>query len=164
MRFLSLLLPFVLLATPAMADDAKSLKDHLPSEAEIENIIAELPDFNHMMDGLIEIAKDEELREKLTESAEHMQEKLEESGALELRDNGLPDFNAAMAVMLRTFTDKEGVGGMLDTLEEVGKELETIMEESFDKELQPKNNSSKSNSPSKLNHSDSKSDIGLTDI
>ena len=163
MRFLSLLLPPVtlsmaLLATPAMADDNKSLKDHLPSEAEVENIIAELPDFNHLMDGLLEIAKNEKLREQLTDSAEHMKDTLEESGALELRENGMPDMNAAMAVMLRTLTDKDGVGGMIEAFEDVGKELETIMEESFDKKLQPKNN------PSKLNHNETDNNLGLTDI
>jgi len=162
MRFLSLLLPFTLLASPAMAQSSsngiQSLKDALPSEAEIEEIISELPDFNHMMDGLMEIAQDEKLRNQLTNSAETMKEKLEESGALELRDNGLPDMNAALAVMLRTFSDKEALGGMIDTLEEVGKELETVMEESFDKELQPKNN------PSKLNHNETDSKLGLTDI
>lgn len=153
MRFLSLLLPFALLAAPtAMAQD--SLKDILPSEAEIEEIIAELPDFNHMMDGLMDIAQDEELREKFTDSAEHIKNRLETSGALEPRANGLPDFNAAMEVMLRTFTDKDGFGGMLEALEDVSKDLETIVEESMEK----------TDKKSPLSDKLPKSNTGLTDI
>ena len=158
MRFLSLLLPFTLLATPAFANDGKSLKDHLPSEAEVEKIISELPDFNHMMDGLMEIAQDENLREKFTDSAAHMKEQLEESGAMEMRGNGLPDFNAAIAVMLRTFTDKDGLGGMIDVLEDVSKELEGVMEESL-KDV-PREKTDKS----RLNHTPNAEDVKITDI
>ena len=159
MRFLSLLLPFTLLATPAFANDGKSLKDHLPSEAEVEKIISELPDFNHMMDGLMDIAQDEKLQKQFKDSAEHMKEQLEESGALEPRDNGLPDFNAAMAVMLRTFTDKDGVGGMIEALEDVSKDFESIVEESFEK-----SGSKKSGKKTPLNDSLPKANTGLTDI
>ena len=163
MRFLSLLLPLTLLASPAMAqsgsNSTKSLKDVLPSEAEVEQIIAELPDFNHMMDGLMDIAQDEKLQKQFKDSAEHMKEQLEESGALEPRDNGLPDFNAAMAVMLRTFTDKDGVGGMIEALEDVSKDFESIVEESFDK-----SGSKKSGKKTPLNDSLPKANTGLTDI
>ena len=163
MRFLSLLLPLMLLASPAMAqsgsNSTKSLKDVLPSEAEVEQIIAELPDFNHMMDGLMDIAQDEKLQKQFKDSAEHMKEQLEESGALEPRDNGLPDFNAAMAVMLRTFTDKDGVGGMIEALEDVSKDFESIIEESFEK-----SGSKKSGKKTPLHDSLPKANTGLTDI
>ena len=153
MRYFSLLLPFMLIAAPATAHPPKvkdapksleqalsarnnnglSLKDSLPSDEKIEEMIAELPDFNHLLDGLIEIAQDEDIREKFADSAAHMKSELDKSGALETRDNGLPDINAGLAVLLRSLSDEEGIGGMLDALEGVGDELETVMKESLDK-------------------------------
>ena len=155
MRFLTLLLPLTLLSTPALAhppqtddapktleqalkakpDDGASLKDALPSEAAIEEIIEELPDFNHLMDGLLKIAQNEEVREQFTDSALHMKEQFEKSGAMEPRENGLPDFNAGIAVLLRSLSDDDGIGGMIESLEGVSDELETVMQESFDKDL-----------------------------
>lgn len=154
MRFLTLLLPLTLLSTPALAhppnsddapktleqalkakpDDGASLKDALPSEAAIEEMIEELPDFNHLMDGLLKIAQNEEVREQFTDSALHMKEQFEKSGVMEPRDNGLPDFNAGIAVLLRSLSDDDGIGGMIESLEGVGDELETVMKESFDKD------------------------------
>ena len=153
MRYVSLLLPLMLIATPASAhppkvedapktleetlsaqrNDGFSLKDALPSDEKIESIIDDLPDFNHLLDGLIEIAQDDEFREKFADSAAHMKSELEKSGAMEPRDNGLPDVNAGLAVLLRSLSDEDGIGGMLDALEDVSGELGTVMQESLDK-------------------------------
>ena len=160
MRLLSLLLPLTLFTSPALAhppdpssapktleqalsakkDDGLSLKDALPSEEAIEDMIAELPDFNHMMDGLIKIAQDDDVREQLADSAAHMKEQFEKSGALDPRDNGLPDINAGLAVLLRSLSDEDGIGGMLDALEGVGDELETVIQESVEKKSQKQGN------------------------
>lgn len=155
MRLFTVLLPLAFFAAPLSAQasppetpaktleevlsapsdsDGLNLKDKLPSRDQIEGIIEDLPDFNHLMDGLMEIAQDEKIRGRLAESADHMKSEFEKSGALEPRENGLPDFNAGLAVLLRSLSDKDGIGGMLDVLEEVGGELETVMQESIDKE------------------------------
>ena len=153
MRYFSLLLPLMLLAAPAQAhppepidgpktlqqalsaknDDSVSLKDSLPSDEKIEEMIAELPDFNHLLDGLLEIAQDEDIREKFADSAAHMKSEIEKSGALKPRDNGLPDINTGLAVLLRSLSDEDGIGGMIDAFEGVGDELGTLMQESLDK-------------------------------
>ena len=126
--------------TPAYAaaqtDTKKPLIDSLPSEAEIETIIAGLPDLNHLMDGLVDIAKDETLRQNISDAATHVMDDLEASGALELRDNGLPDFNKSMAVMLRAISDPEGMGKIINTLGEVADELDDLGEGVFKKEGQ----------------------------
>jgi len=155
MRLLSLLLPLTLIAMPVAAqaepprktleevlsksssDDGLNLKDSLPSADEIDAIIKELPDFNHLLDGLIEIAQDEKIRSQLADSAAHMKDELEKSGAMEPRDNGLPDINAGLEVMLRSLSDKEGLGGILDALQGASGELETVIEESLDKRDDP---------------------------
>lgn len=153
MRFLTLLLPLTLLSTPALAhppkaddapktleqalsskSDGSSLKDVLPSEAAIEEMIEDLPDFNHLMDGLLEIAQNEDVRAQFSDKAAHMKDQIEKSGAMKPRDNGLPDFNAGLAVLLRSLSDDEGLGGMIEALESVGDELETVVQESLDKE------------------------------
>jgi hypothetical protein len=154
MRYIALLLPLALFAAPISAQagpqdkaaktleqvlsktsgsDGLNLKDSLPSAKDIDAIIDELPDFNHLMDGLIEIAKDEKIRSQIADSAAHMKEKFEQSGALEPRENGLPDINAGLAIMLRSLSDEDGLGGILDALESVNGELETVMEESLEK-------------------------------
>ncbi|MEP6343659.1 MAG: hypothetical protein ABJ275_10110 [Maricaulaceae bacterium] len=154
MRYLSLLLPLMLIAAPATAhppaieeapktleevltaksDNGLNLKDKLPSDEKIEEIIADLPDFNHLLDGVLKIAQDEKIREKISNTATHMKSEIDKSGALEPRENGLPDINTGLAVLLRSLSDKDGIGGMLEVLEEVGGELETVMQESIDKE------------------------------
>jgi len=113
------------------------LSDQLPSEQDIEKIISDLPDFNHIMDGMAKIAQDEELQNKLKSGAEHMKKSLEESGALETRENGLPDINGGIAVMLRALSDKDGLGAIVDTLEDVAKEMGDVVEQGLEKSPEP---------------------------
>jgi len=116
----------------ASKPDGLSLKDNLPSSEQIEAMIDDLPNFNHLMDGLFEIAQDDKIREQIAESADHMQRQLKDSGALEPRSNGLPDFNAGIELMLRSLSDEKGLGGILSAMELAGDDLKTVMEDSFD--------------------------------
>lgn len=112
--------------------EALGLKESLPSSEQIEAMIDDLPDFNHLMDGLLRIAQDEKVRDRLAESADHMKSELEKSGALEPRSNGLPDFNAGLELMLRSLSDEKGLGGILEAVELAGHDLKTVMEESLE--------------------------------
>ncbi len=155
MRIFTFFLPLALLSVPITANaapqtktleevlskstgqDGLSLKDKLPSAAQMDAIIEQLPDFNHMLDGFMEIAQDEKIRDQIIESADHMKSELETSGALELRENGLPDFNAGIEVMLRSMSDEKGLGGLLDAMEFAGDDIKTLMKESLDKANKP---------------------------
>jgi len=153
MRLSKIFLPLAVLAAPLSAhaepqqkpaktleevlsnsskSDGLNLKDSLPSSEQIEAMIDDLPDFNHLMDGLFKIAQDDKIREQIAESADHMQKQFEKSGALEPRSNGLPDFNAGIELMLRSLSDEKGLGGILDAMELAGDDLKTVMEESLE--------------------------------
>jgi len=120
----------------ASAHDVKKKKTDLsdlklPSNAEIEKIIEDMPDLNKLMDGMMAIAQDEDLMSSLENAGEKMAKNFEKLGDMEMRDNGMPDMNAMMGTMLRTFSDEEVMGEMLGVVEE----LKEVVEENFDEEL-----------------------------
>ena len=108
------------------------LKNALPSDADIDKIMEEMPDFNRLMDGMIDIAENEELRDRLKSSADRMKNRIEESGALKMRENGRPDLNAGIETLLRTLSDEEGIGEIVETLEDVAAEMSAVVEESLE--------------------------------
>ena len=126
LRLLSAALAFVAISTTAMAhpepepESPKSIaqmeRPQLPSKAEIQEAIKQMPDMTAVMGDMIGIMKDERFRDNMESSARTFSDRLETSGALETSKDGLPDFNSAFAVMLETFSDEEAMGGMLDTM------------------------------------------------
>lgn len=100
----------------------------LPTEAEIEQIIDEMPDLNRLMDGMMAIAEDEDLMNSLEDAGESVVKAFEQFEEMELRDNGMPDLNFMMETMLRTMSDEEVMGDMLNVVEE----LQEVVEENFD--------------------------------
>jgi len=146
LRSLFLATAMTLMATPAMAthpDDTsptektiidktlkstpklpKSLKGQLPSPADIENIMSEMPDLNALMGGMMEVMQDEKFQRTMKNAGKTLEHKMESSGAMKKQANGLPDFNAAMGAMLSMMSDEETMGGMLEMMGEMAKTLE----------------------------------------
>jgi len=102
--------------TTAPKSIAKMERPQLPSKAEIQDAIKQMPDMNAVMGDMMGIMKDERFRSDMESSARALGDRLERSGALETGKNGMPDFNNAFAVMLETFSDEEAMGGMMDTM------------------------------------------------
>jgi len=94
----------------------KMERPQLPSKAEIQDAIKQMPDMNAIMGDMMGMMKDERFRENMESSARTFGDRLERSGALEAGKDGMPDFNNAFAVMLEAFSDEEAMGGMLDTM------------------------------------------------
>lgn len=113
-------------------------KPELPSKADIEDMLESLPDMNAIMSDMFVILKDEDLREEVQKSAETFAAKMKESDAFETGPDGLPDFNKALAELMGSFADEEGLGGMLEIMTEVAEELS----ESTEKYLTKKNSES----------------------
>ena len=103
-------------ATPQASVPAKTAQ--LPSAAEIEAALAQMPDMNAIMGDMMDIVKDEDFQDTMKDSLGAFTERLDGSGALEPQDNGMPDFNSLFAVMLGTLSDEETMGGMLETMDE----------------------------------------------
>jgi len=147
MRILSTsLIALSFLAAPAFASahEVKSKPDidlsisdlKLPSEAEIDKIMDQMPDLNALMDGFLAIAQDEDLHKSLEDAGDKLSTKMEKLSDIETRDNGMPDLNLLMETMLKTFSDDDVMGEMLGV---VG-ELQKSVEENIDVEmLKPKN-------------------------
>jgi len=126
LRAISLTLALCSFSTAAMAHPepsttapksiAKMERPQLPSKAEIQDAIKQMPDMNAVMGDMIGLMKDERFRSDMESSARAFGDRLERSGALEAGENGIPDLNNAFAVMLETFSDEEAMGGMMDTM------------------------------------------------
>ncbi len=117
--------------------DISELK--LPTEAEIEDIIDQMPDFNKIMGAMMTIAQDEDIHDSLKDAGEALAKSVEKSGlsdmAANLDDDELPDFNKIMATMMRMTADENVMGEMLDVV----TELKEAVEENIDEDmLKPK--------------------------
>ena len=111
------------------APDLSELK--LPSKAEIQDMMDELPDLNKMMDGMVALSQDEDLINSLEATGEKLANRFEKMGELEMRDNGLPDLNLMMEEMMMVFADDDVMGEMLGVVQELTESIE----ENFDKKL-----------------------------
>ncbi len=145
MRFLSLTLASALLfsgsalahpekqdepAKPAVTMSDIELSDlPLPTEEDIDAIMDQMPDLNALFGDFIELAEDERLQKRFEKAGDAFAEKLDDSGALELDDNDLPDFNALMRVMLSAMSDEDIMGEMLHTLDDVKDVMEKHVDE-----------------------------------
>jgi len=90
----------------------------LPTKAEMQEVIDQMPDFNGILGDFKKLAEDEKLQKRLENAGESFVQKLDESGALETQKNGLPDINKAIEVMMFAFTDDDIAGELLDTMTE----------------------------------------------
>ncbi len=114
-------------SAPSIEDALKDFK--LPSQAEIDEMLAQMPDFNAIMGDVMVVMKDEKLRTKMKSSAEAFKDKIEESDILTQRDaNGLPDIKALMSVMLGTMSDEGVAGEFLEGMAEFASEMDAIAE------------------------------------
>ncbi|MEP1231615.1 MAG: hypothetical protein ABJG88_13155 [Litorimonas sp.] len=115
----------------------------LPSQAELDEMLEKLPDFNILIDDVMVIMKDEKLRTNLKSSAQTLKNKIEDSDVLSQRDaNGLPDLNELMSVMLSTITEDGMTGELLGDLTELAGEMEDLAEKHL-----PKSTSTNSTAP-----------------
>ena len=140
---LSLAAPLIFAGT-ALAhpekSDPKPAKDiseiELPTQQEIDEILADLPDFNAIMGDFIALAKDDEVQARFEAAGEKMSRKLEKSRAFETDENGLPDFNAMMGVMMSMMAKD----GPMEDLLETAQDIQAVMEKHVDEDgsLKPK--------------------------
>ncbi len=88
-------------------------------------MIAQMPDMNALMGDMMALMQDPKLREGMERSGKAFAQSLEQSGALETKGDGMPDFNKAFAAMLTMVGDENG---MLDTLGTMAKSMEGLGE------------------------------------
>ena len=113
-------------------------KIELPTQAEIDDMLADMPDFNALIDDLIALATDEDVQARFEAAGDKMSQKLEKSGAFETDENGMPDFNAMMGVMMSMMAKDGPMEDILETVENI----QTVMEKHVDEDgaLKPKGN------------------------
>lgn len=120
----------------AQSSDLSDFK--MPSEADIEAIIDKMPDFNGIMNDLSKVMKDDRLRSQMETTAKSFSKSIEDSGAFNTNSGELPDFNLAIESLLRSFADKDGLGGMVNTITDMAE----TMGDSLEKHI-PENSTTK---------------------
>ena len=101
-----------------------SLAGQLPSASEIENIMADMPDLNLLMGGMMEMMSDPKMQSTMKRAGKTLEQKMQSSGAMKTQANGLPDMNAAMGAMLSMLSDEETMGSMMEMVGGMAEMLE----------------------------------------
>jgi len=99
-------------ATPAVNSDSQpssaltsDIVSTLPTDAEIRDILAQMPDMNALMGDMLKIMKDENMQAQLKSTATAFRQKLKSTPEFTQRDaNGLPDINAFLGAKQRSET------------------------------------------------------------
>ncbi len=91
----------------------------LPTKAQIEAAIDEMPDLNAILDDLIILAGESELPQRMAETGETVKERLEASGALEPDRNGLPDIKLTLKVLLGALAEENVSEELSETLSDI---------------------------------------------
>ena len=99
-------------------------KPQLPTQAEINEALEQMPDMNAIMGDMMGLVKDEGFQEKMKSSGKAFAEKMKKDDVFETGPDGMPDFNKAFAAMLTTFSDEEAMGGMLETVMDLAETME----------------------------------------
>ncbi|NNC38246.1 MAG: hypothetical protein EX271_00250 [Acidimicrobiales bacterium] len=105
----------------------KSLKQQLdeielPTEADIKEMQAQMPDLNALIMGMMKLAADDDMIKGMAKSADQLKSKLDFEG-FETKD-GMPDLNAMMSTMIALMGDEELVVGMIDAIEPIAELME----------------------------------------
>ena len=108
----------------AKAEKTITAKPQLPSQAEINQALKQMPDMNAIMGDMMGLMQDENLRGKMESSAKVFADKMDKDDVFNAGPDGMPDFNKAFASMLGAFSDEKAMGGMLDTMMELAETME----------------------------------------
>jgi hypothetical protein len=105
----------IALALPVSAEEkardprVEALLKDLPSEAELDKAMDEMPDLNRLMGGMLEIMKDEATQAKMKSIGERMAQKMDGKD-FRSAEGELPDFNAIMREMMGLMGDQDLIG------------------------------------------------------
>ena len=125
----------ILVPLGAFADEPRDprveeILNQLPTEAEIEEMLSDLPDMNKMMTGVMDIAQDPETMETLERVGTRLEERFS-SLELNVEEGEVPDFNHMMEEIMGLASDRETIGDVLglmfqvvDVVEESAGDLE----------------------------------------
>jgi hypothetical protein len=129
-------IPFQVSAENVQSDPKQSLKVEdikLPTEAEIEDIIDQLPDFNAIMGGMVKVMQDEDIQQSMKKASESLSDSIEKSNIKDLTKNldegELPDINKMLETLLRLSADEEVLGSMLDVVTDLQNAVEDNLNE-----------------------------------
>lgn len=99
-------------------------KPQLPSQADIQDALKQMPNMNAIMGDMMGLMQDEKFKNNMEKSAKVFSEKMDKEDVFKAGPDGMPDFNKAFASMLGAFSDEEAMGGMVDTLMELAETME----------------------------------------
>ena len=111
----------------------KITKPQLPTQAEIQDVLEQMPDMNAIMGDMMGLMKDEKFKDTMKKSAKAFTEKMDKDDVFKTGPDGLPDFNKAFGAMLGVFSDEEAMGGMMDTMMGLAETMEKHIPETAKK-------------------------------
>lgn len=107
---------------------------NLPTEAEIDDIMSDVPDMTRLMTGMMDIVTDEDNHATLERVAGRLESRLEVIEQAASPETGeMPDINALMREVMMMSTDKEMMGDLLGLAFQVNDLMEDVTEEIEDK-------------------------------
>ncbi len=132
-------------ATPAVNSDSQpssaltsDIVSTLPTDAEIRDILAQMPDMNALMGDMLKIMKDENMQAQLKSTATAFRQKLKSTPEFTQRDaNGLPDINAFLGAILPLLADENAIGGLLEGATDIAAEMENSVQKHIPKGTKP---------------------------
>lgn len=96
---------------------APSIGDiELPTQQEIEDIKASLPDFNAIINDFMTLAQDESFQDSLKGGLDAMKGHLD-NDSFKPEDGELPDITGMMGAMLDMIGDEKLIGGLIEQIE-----------------------------------------------
>ena len=125
----SVLFAAAILAAPtlAFADEKRdprveAILDELPTRADMENALEDMPDLNVLMTGVMDIAQDPETMDTLERVGARLEQRFADLD-IEAADGEMPDLNLLMGEMMGLATDlstdRETMGDLLGLMFQV---------------------------------------------
>jgi len=102
----------------------KLTKPQLPSKAEINKALEQMPDMNAIMGDMMGMMQDEKFKDQMESSAKAFSKRMDAEDVFKAGPDGMPDFNKAFEVMLGTFSDEKAMGGMMETMMGLAQAME----------------------------------------
>ena len=138
-RSLCCAISLVCIGLPAAAEEdprvTEALKG-LPTEAEINQMMSEMPDLNRLVSGMIDIAQDEDTQATFDRLGNRMKERFDPE-SFKQTDSDLPDFNAMMDSVAGLAADRESMADILTLAFRMQDVLEDAAQREPDEAVEP---------------------------
>ena len=110
--------PISMHAQEVLDPRVEAILDQMPTQDEVDELLAQMPDLNAMMTGMMDIAQDPETVATLERVGARLEQRFA-SLELSAAEGELPDLNLLMEEVMGLATDRETAGDLLTLMFQV---------------------------------------------